>query len=71
MRGVYSKQQAEINGTFIYETPDGREVEISCLCSKGIKECSCKWPERKDLGEVTRFVRGGRRGSRERLVVRN
>ncbi len=55
---VYSVKQAAVNGTSIYQRPDGTEVEITAIGK--IRGCpETVWPDKKDLGEVTTFIRQG------------
>ncbi len=55
---VYSAKQAELGGTFIYQRPDGTEVEVTAVDK--IPGCpETKWSDKQDLGEITQFIRRG------------
>jgi len=58
--GIFCEQQAVMNGSSFYATPDGGEVEVTEVSDEsGVP--SCGWPDKMDVGEVTHFLRFGRR----------
>jgi hypothetical protein len=61
--GLYSEKAAEKFGTFIYSTPTGKEVEITCITKrKYLWARDYKWTDTKFIGQVTNFVKTGRKG---------
>jgi len=62
--GVYSARFAELYGSSIYSTPDGKEVEVSGVYED--QECSpFTWEDRVLLGPVDQWLRHGQNMSPE------
>ena len=55
--GYYSAKQADFLGTNIYMTPEGKEVEITCVDENPSLN---RWDDKVFLGEVTDWVRHGK-----------
>lgn len=56
MYAIHSEKQAPISGEFEYKTPYGGTVIVTAVGDKpGLP--STIWDDKKDLGEVTEFVR--------------
>jgi hypothetical protein len=53
--GFYSAQAAKASRSFIYTTPDGREVEVT-LATPSTKP-NYGWPDTVSVGPVVKFVR--------------
>lgn len=58
--GLYSATAAATQGTMVFGTPDGREVEITTVTDDPDADT---WPDAVHRGEVTRFIRFGRSGT--------
>ena len=65
--GFYSKKAHKITHSCIYETPDGKEVELTCVTEN---PDDYKWDDKVCVGPVTRFLRIGKEGTklRDRLT---
>lgn len=53
--GFYSQQHAESNGTFIYSTPSGDRVQVTCI-DRNPEAPDYVWPDKVCVGEVSEFV---------------
>jgi hypothetical protein len=53
--GFYSAQAAKSYRSFIYTTPDGREVEVTLTTSS--TKPDYRWPDTVFVGPVVNFVR--------------
>lgn len=58
----YSHRAAKLCGSFIYARADGTEVEVTAV-DKDIRYNS-GWSDKEYCGEVVKFLRTGRRGTR-------
>lgn len=52
--GWYSAQQKERHGSVIYETTDGRRIEVTEVSATD--ECPNAWPDTEPRGPVSRYV---------------
>lgn len=59
--GFYSEKGAKLGGTSIYATPDGKEVEVSCV-DENPSAPEYKWDDKVYVGPVTRWIRTAQRG---------
>lgn len=65
--GYYSLEAAKLSGSSIYQTPDGREVEVTYVCKDPRSDLelykdSYKWPDTIYVGPVTHYLRKGSPG---------
>lgn len=62
--GYFSVKASVQHGTFIYMTPDGKEITVTSISKfADPKESGYLWDDAKNVGEVTTFVRRGLDGS--------
>jgi hypothetical protein len=54
--GFYSKMGERSGGSAVYLRPDGSEVVVSCVTDDQ-DGAIYAWPDRKSVGEVTKYVR--------------
>lgn len=61
----YSNNAAKLYGTHIYQTADGREVEVTGVQLAAGDTRGYQWSDQVAVGFVTNWVRKGRVGSHE------
>lgn len=64
------EEMRELGLKALRETPDGLEVEICSVESNGpddLDNVSYKWPDRRCVGPVVKWLRAGRQGRRRQL----
>lgn len=67
--GFYSEKGSSIHGSYIYNRPDGTEVEVtSVFKTEDHGKVGCGWDDKVCVGPVTDFVRRGKPSAREALV---
>jgi len=59
--GWHSKKMEEYGGTIFWRTPDGGEVEVTAYTDSKTLPDSYKWDDMKLVGEVTEFLRRGKK----------
>lgn len=60
---LFSEQAANQFGSFIYSTPDGREVEVTNVYPSEGAEPMYGWADKVHVGEVKEWLRKGRLGT--------
>ena len=56
----YSEAAALLYGTVFYETPEGKEVEVTWVQRILHDDNSYQWPDKIVVGLVTKYARKGR-----------
>ncbi len=53
--GIFSEKQAKVGGIVLYESVDGKKVFVTHVSDQ--PGCpGCKWDDKKDVGEIIRFI---------------
>ena len=59
--GFFSATAYEKFGSFIWETPEGKEVEVTGITHEE-NGSSYKWPDKIPVGQVIKYVKAGHVG---------
>ena len=61
--GIYSKKSIDAGfGSIIFSTPDGGEVEVTAVISKGDDFQDYGWDDKKFVGPVVNYLHDGVKG---------